>query len=47
MVVSSVHGKKKYATGHMDQLLRKAAGPKQVLPVQTLIEYRHSQGPSN
>ena len=36
--VSSVHGKKKYATSHMDRLLRKAAGPKQVLLVQTLIE---------
>ena len=31
--VSSVHGKQKCAAGHMDQLLRKAAGPQQKLPV--------------
>ena len=35
-VVISVHGKKKYAAGHMDRLLRKAAGPQQRLPVHTL-----------
>ena len=29
MYISSVHGKKKYAAGYMDQLLREAAGPKQ------------------
>ena len=34
---NSVHGKKKYATGHMDRLLRKAAGPQQMLPVRTPI----------
>ena len=28
----------------MNKLLRKAAGPKQMLPVHTLIEYCHSQG---
>ena len=33
---ASVHGKKKYAVGHMDQLLRKDAGPHQKLPVGTL-----------
>ena len=31
----SVHGKKKFAAGHMDRLLRKAAGPQQKLPVHT------------
>ena len=31
-----VHGKKKYAAGPMDQLLRKAAGPQQKQPVRTL-----------
>ena len=40
----SVHSKNKYATGHMDRLLRKTAGPQQTLPVQTLIENRNSQG---
>ena len=34
--MNSVHGKKKYAAGHMDQLLRKAAGPQQKLPVHNL-----------
>ena len=34
-VPRSVHGKKKYAAGHMDQQLRKAAGPQQKLPVHT------------
>ena len=33
---SSVHGKKKYAAGHVDQLLRKAAGPQQKLPAHAL-----------
>ena len=33
---TSVHGKKKYAVGHMDQLLRKAAGPQQKLPIHAL-----------
>ena len=28
MVLSNVHGKKKYAGGHMDQLLRKAVNSK-------------------
>ena len=32
-----VHGKKKYAAGPIDQLLRKAAGPQQKLPVHTLV----------
>ena len=45
MHVLSVRDMKKYATGHghVDRLLRKAAGPQQMLPVQTLIEYHHSQ----
>ena len=34
--VISVHGKEKYAVGPMDQLLRKAAGPQQKLPVHSL-----------
>ena len=42
--VYNVHGKKKYSAGHMDRLLRKAAGPQQMLPVHALIENRHSQG---
>ena len=33
----SVHGKKKCAAGHMDQLLRKAPGPQQKLPVHSYI----------
>ena len=32
----SVHGKKKYAAGHMDHLLRKAVGPQQKLPVHSI-----------
>ena len=32
----SVHSKKKQAAGHMDQLLRKAAGPQQKSPIHTL-----------
>ena len=38
-----IYGKKKCIAGHMDQLLRKAAGTLQMLPVRTLIEYYHSQ----
>ena len=34
--LSSVHGKKKCAAGHVDQLLRKAAGPLQKLLVHAL-----------
>ena len=34
--VTSVHGGKKYAAGHLDQLLRKAAGPQQMLLVHSL-----------
>ena len=35
--MTSVHGKKKYAAGHMDQLLTRAGGPHQKLPVRTLL----------
>ena len=35
-VAFSVHGKKKYAAGPMDQLLRIAAGPQQRLSVHIL-----------
>ena len=35
-VSSSVHGKEKYTVGPVDQLLKKAAGPQQKLPVHTL-----------
>ena len=42
-IKTSIHGKKKYATGHMDRLHGNAAGPQQMLPVQTPIEYCHSQ----
>ena len=30
---NSVHGKKKYAAGHMDRLIQIAAGPQQKLSV--------------
>ena len=43
MPLSSVHGKKKYAIGHMDRLHGNAAGSQQMLPVQTPTEYCHSQ----
>ena len=45
LIGTSVHGKKKYAIGHMNQLLRKAAGPQQTLPVHALdqnnVKHKH------